>query len=158
MKRAQMNKLNKIIYFIFAVVFFIIFDSYFSNQLIKLGETVTNNSLIDIILVQNTGAAFSILENAPVILVLFAISAIILILVYGIRNIEKFSVFACYWAALLIAGISCNLYERLSLGYVTDFFKLKFIEFPVFNISDIFINVGVFALIVLIIKNKYLKK
>ena len=58
---------------------------------------------------------------------------------------------------MLIAGISCNLYERIEFGYVRDFFKLNFIDFPVFNISDIFINISVLALIIIIIKNKYLK-
>ena len=43
-------------------------------------------------------------------------------------------------------------------GYVRDFFKLNFVDFPVFNISDIFITIGVLALIVLIVKNKYLRK
>jgi signal peptidase II len=59
---------------------------------------------------------------------------------------------------MLISGIGCNLYERLHFGYVRDFIKLNFIDFPVFNISDIFINIGVIALIFIIIKNKYLKK
>lgn len=153
-----MTKINKLIYFVLALIFFILFDSYFSNLLIKSRFTVGENSLIDIVFVQNSGAAFSLLENAPLILILFAIFAILLIVVYGIRNIEKFSTIACFWAALLIAGIGCNLYERIAYGYVRDFFKLNFIDFPVFNISDIFINIGVIALIVLIIKNKYLKK
>ena len=64
---------------------------------------------------------------------------------------------AGFWAAMLIAGISCNMYERIVFGYVRDFFKLNFIEFPVFNISDIFINISVLAIIIIIIKNKYLK-
>ena len=135
-----------------------LFDIYFSNLIVNTYFTGFENGLVDIVFVQNTGAAFSLLENSPLILILFAIAAIVLIIAYGIRNIEKFSSFACFWTALLIAGIGCNLYERLSLGYVRDFFKLNFINFPVFNISDIFINIGVLALIVLIIKNKYLKK
>jgi len=49
------------------------------------------------------------------------------------------------------------LYERIYFGYVRDFFKLNFINFPVFNISDIFINISVILLIIIIIKNKYLK-
>ena len=49
------------------------------------------------------------------------------------------------------------MYERMAFGYVRDFFKLNFIDFPVFNISDIFINVGVIAIIVIILKNKYIK-
>ena len=156
--RVQMTKINKIIYFVIAVIFFIFFDFYFSNLIINSRFSLKENGIFDIIFVQNTGAAFSILENAPLILILFAVAAIFLITLYGIKHIDKFSAFACFWAALLIAGIGCNLYERLSYGYVRDFFKLNFIDFPVFNISDIFINIGVLALIVIILKNKYLKK
>ena len=153
-----MNKLSKIIYFIAAVAFFMLFDFYFSNLILQSVFSQIDNSLIEIVFVQNTGAAFSLLENAPILLIIFAIIAILLIIAYGMRNIEKFSSIACFWTALLIAGIGCNLYERIAFGYVRDFFKLTFVDFPVFNISDIFINIGVFALIVLIVKNKYLRK
>jgi len=153
-----MNKINKIIYFVIAVILFSAFDLYFSNLLINSGINFGENSLFDIIFVQNTGAAFSILDNSPFVLISFAIVAMLLIIIYGIRNIEKFSTLACFWTALLISGIGCNLYERLAFGFVRDFFKLNFIDFPVFNISDVFINIGVFALIIMIIKNKYLKK
>ena len=152
-----MNKISKIIYFIFAVAFFMFFDFYCANLLIN-SSFLAENKLFNIIFIQNTGAAFSLLENAPFILIIFAIVAILLIIIYGIKNIEKFSTFACFWAALLISGIGCNLAERILFGYVRDFIKLNFINFPVFNISDIFINIGVVALIVIIIKNKYLKK
>lgn len=153
-----MNKINKIVYFAITAIFFIIFDLYFSNILACLNNKISENDFLEVIYVQNTGAAFSLLESAPVVLVLFAISAILLIIIYGVKNIDKFSAFACFWTAMLISGISCNLYERLSFGFVRDFFNLKFINFPVFNISDIFINIGVLALIIIIIKNKYLKK
>lgn len=80
-----------------------------------------------------------------------------MILIYAFRNVEKFSTLAAFWLSMLISGIVCNLYERITLGYVQDFFKLNFIDFPVFNISDVFINIGVLALIIIIVKNKYLK-
>lgn len=153
-----MNKVNKILYFVITVIFFAIFDLCSSNLLINSRFNFSANDIFDIVFVQNTGAAFSLLENAPAVLIIFAIIAILMIIIYGIRNIEKFSVFACFWAAMLISGIGCNLYERLHFGYVRDFLKLSFVEFPVFNISDIFISVGVIALIIIIIKNKYLKK
>lgn len=154
-----MSKTNKIVYFVISVVFFIFFDLYFSNLILEsLRFNHNENSLVDLIFVQNTGAAFSILENSGVFLISFAILAILIILIYSIRNAEKFSVFAGFWAAMLVAGIGCNLYERIAFGYVRDFFKLTFIDFPVFNISDMFINISVIALIVIIIKNKYIKK
>lgn len=154
-----MNKRNKIIYFLISIIFFIIFNLYFSALILEdLRFKAPKTELFDLIFVQNTGAAFSILENYSLFLISFAIIAILLILIYTIRNIEKYSTFAGFWAAMLIAGISCNLYERVHFGFVRDFFKLNFINFPVFNISDIFINISVIALIVIIVKNKYLRK
>ncbi len=136
-----------------------VFDLYFSALILdSLRFKLEKNPFLDLIFVQNTGAAFSILENSNAFLIGFSIIAILLIMVYAIRNAEKFSTFAGFWAAMLVAGVSCNLYERIEFGYVRDFFKLNFIDFPVFNISDIFINIGVIALIVIIVKNTYLKK
>lgn len=44
--------------------------------------------------------------------------------------------------------------SELYLVNVRDFFELTFVNFPVFNISDIFINIGVIALIILILLKK----
>ncbi len=154
-----MNKLSKIIYFLVSIVFFVIFDVYFSELILNsLRFKVPHNDFLDLIFIQNTGAAFSILEDYKALLIVFSVVALIMIFSYIIKHAEKFSTFAGFWAAMLVAGIGCNLYERIAFGYVRDFFKLNFIDFPVFNISDIFINVGVLAIIVIIIKNKYLKK
>ena len=154
-----MSKTNKIIYFIISIIFFIVFDLYFSNLILNtLRFKTEENPILDLIFVQNTGAAFSLLENSTAFLIAFSIIAILTITIYSLKNAEKFSVFAGFWAAMLTAGIGCNLYERIVFGFVRDFFKLKFIDFPVFNISDIFINISVIALIVIIIKNKYLRK
>ena len=153
-----MNKFNKIVYFIVSVIFFMVFDLYFSELILnELRHNFVPNPLFDLIFVQNTGAAFSILEDYKLFLIIFSIVAILIILVYAAKHVEKFSTISGFWAAMLVAGISCNLYERIMFGYVRDFIKLNFIDFPVFNISDIFINVGVLALIVIIVKNKYLK-
>ena len=154
-----MSKTNKIIYFFVTTIFFIIFDFYFSNLI--LSTTINNfptNPILDLVFVKNTGAAFSILENFSLLLITFSIIAILLVIAFVIKNVEKFSTFAFFWTSMLISGIYCNLYERIHFGYVRDFFKLNFIEFPIFNISDIFINIGVIAIIIIIIKNKYLKK
>ena len=154
-----MTALNKIIYFSVSIIFFIVFDLYFSELILEsLRFKMVDNPILDLIFVQNTGAAFSILENFQLFLIVFSIIALLIVLVYAIRHAEKFSTFAGFWAAMLVAGISCNLYERLAFGYVRDFFKLNFIDFPVFNISDVFINISVIALIIIIIKNKYIKK
>ena len=117
-------------------------------------ETMPSNPVFDLIFIQNTGAAFSILENSKIFLISFSAFAILAMIIYLIKNIQKASTFAIFWASLLIAGVFCNMYERIVYGYVRDFFKLNFVDFPVFNISDIFINISVVAIVIIIITNE----
>ena len=117
-------------------------------------KTMPSNPVFDLIFIQNTGAAFSILENSKIFLISFSALSILAMIIYLIKNIQKASTFAIFWASLLIAGVFCNMYERIAYGYVRDFFKLNFIDFPVFNISDIFINISVVAIVIIIITNE----
>ena len=149
-----MSKTSKILYFIIALAFFIIFDIYFSNLILQYTPNFQENPVFDLVFVQNTGAAFSLLEDSRMFLIGFSIVAVCGIIIYLIKNISRVSVFTLYWVAMLIAGILCNTYERIVFGYVRDFFKLNFVNFPVFNISDVFINISVFAIVIIIIKNE----
>ena len=149
-----MTKASKISYFLVSIIFFIAFDIYFSNIMMSFVETMPSNPVFDLIFIQNTGAAFSILENSKIFLISFSAFAILAMIIYLIKNIQKASTFAIFWASLLIAGVFCNMYERIVYGYVRDFFKLNFIDFPVFNISDIFINISVVAIVIIIITNE----
>ena len=57
---------------------------------------------------------------------------------------------------LLFGGICGNLIDRLFIGYVRDFlsFKLFHYNYPVFNLADVFIVIGVFLLIIAIFKGE----
>ena len=154
-----MSKTSKIIYLVISLIFFVVFDLYFSELIVNNYRfNLPENPIFELSYVLNSGAAFNIFSNSKIFLILFAITAFLIIFVYAIKNIDKFSTIAGMWAAIMLAGIGCNLYERIAFGYVRDFFNLKFIDFPVFNISDVFINIGVLAIIIIIIKNKSLKK
>ena len=152
-----MSKTSKIIYFFVSIIFFILFDVFFSDVILNNLEKFPENSVLDLISIQNTGAAFSILQNSKLFLIAFSALAVLGIIIYTIKNIKKASTMALFWVSLLVAGIFCNMGERIIFGFVRDFFKLNFVNFPVFNISDIFINVSVFAIVVIIIKNNYSK-
>ncbi len=152
-----MSKTGKIIYFLISVVFFVLFDFILSNETIRSLTFLPANPVLDLVYVKNTGAAFSILQDARVFLICFSALAILFISFYTIKQIEKISGMALFWVSLLVAGIFCNMYERITLGFVRDFFKLNFVNFPVFNISDIFINVSVFAIVIIIIKHNFKK-
>lgn len=148
-----MSKTSKYIYFAICYAFFIFVNIYTSNIVV---ESLANgfkldNPVFSLNYVKNTGAAFSILKDAREILIILAVVALVLLIMYVIKHIKKISLKECFFIALLSGGIAGNLHERIAFGYVRDFFQINLFNFPVFNISDIFINVGVIALIILII-------
>lgn len=151
-----MKKASKFIYFVVCYVFFVFTDLYLSNIVVEnLSKGLKySNALFYLNYTKNTGAAFSILNNSRELLIILSMIALVLLALYVIKHLKAISLKACFFIALLSAGIAGNLHERIIYGYVRDYFQLNFINFPVFNISDIFINIGVIALIILILIKK----
>lgn len=150
------NKISKFLYLVVCFVFFLISDLYLSDLLVKnitRGYAFSSN-IIALNYVKNTGAAFSLLRDSREFLIIISVVALVLIFGYIIKHLKSISMKSIFFTSLLAAGIAGNLHERIVLGYVRDFFELKFVDFPVFNISDIFINIGVIALIILILIKK----
>ena len=102
----------------------------------------------------NTGAAFSMLQNSTFLLILIAFLVILLVLFYVFKCSEKISMLEISALGFITGGAIGNLLDRLLHYYVVDFIQLDFINFPVFNFADIFINIGVIILIVSIILNR----
>jgi len=146
-----MTKKSKIVYIFISIIFFILLNGYLSDLIILNGYKLLDNPIFSIMYVQNQGAAFNIFDGQKIFLIAFAIVAIIGILYYVIKHINNFSCMGLFLVSILISGIFNNMIERTMMGYVRDFIKLNFIDFPVFNISDIFINIGVFGLIILLL-------
>ncbi len=151
------KKISNFLYFIVCYVFFIYVNISLSNFIvyhIRDGYRFTSN-VISLHYVKNTGAAFSILQDSREILIILSVIALVLLFLYALKHIKSISMKSLFFIALLSAGIAGNLHERISLGYVRDFFEFSFVNnFPVFNVSDIFINIGVIALIILILLKK----
>tara|TARA_B100000212_G_C27289177_1_gene496496 strand:+ start:554 stop:1009 length:456 start_codon:yes stop_codon:yes gene_type:complete len=95
--------------------------------------------------VRNDGAAFNIFSGSRVFLSFISIISSI-ILSYFIFISEN-KLINKYGLAFILAGSLGNGIDRILNGYVIDFIKIKFIDFPVFNISDIVINIGVLILL-----------
>ncbi len=111
--------------------------------------------LFSLTYVQNDGAAFSMLEGQQWLFALiFLIFTVLLIWEFRKKTLplKKFE----YWCiAAVYAGGLGNMIDRIRLGYVVDMIKTEFINFPVFNVADIFITCGCIALMVhLIFFNK----
>ena len=100
--------------------------------------------------VKNTGAAWSMLAGQRVFLSLLAAVAILVMIFYMNKMLKEDNKLSAFALALMIAGAAGNLIDRLMFGYVRDFlnFYIFGYDFPVFNVADICLSVGVFLLII----------
>lgn len=143
----------------YVIALFILIIDQISKSLFEvffnLNESVkVFNNFFYITTVHNTGGAWSILENHGYFFIIFSVVALVLLikLMFSFKNNLRNNIaFAC-----TCAGILSNLADRIFLGYVRDFldFRLFGYNYPIFNIADIAIVVGVFLLIIAIIKGE----
>lgn len=100
--------------------------------------------------VKNTGAAFSILEDATLFLIMLSIVFVLIIDKYIKKEVETFSKLSIIAFGIIIGGIFGNLLDRVMYRSVIDFLSFQFgnYNFPIFNIADIGITVGVFILLI----------
>lgn len=97
--------------------------------------------IMDLTYVQNTGAAFSILEEHTWLLtILSAVIAAGLIFLLVKKAVTH--PFGKVSLALIIGGASGNLIDRVAFGFVTDMFRTLFMSFAVFNVADICVVIG----------------
>lgn len=128
------------------------------DQLIKMGVSSLSNNIevikdfFYITYAENTGAAFSILNNSRFFLILMGICAVIMIFIFFINN-KKQTKLSIASYGILLGGIVGNLFDRIKYGYVIDYldFKIFGYNFPIFNLADIAIVIGCFLLIIMII-------
>lgn len=109
--------------------------------------------------VENRGAAFGILQNQRLF---FIISTVVLVafLIYMIIFNKKVTTVTKLTLSLILSGAIGNFIDRLRLGYVIDFVDVRFgdfYDFPVFNVADSCLVVGVIILVILILFNKFEK-
>lgn len=98
----------------------------------------------------NQGAAFSILTGQRIFLIIITILIIILLLSYLKKNFPKDKL-TKFSFALILGGSLGNLIDRIVRGSVIDFldFKIFTYNFPIFNLADTFITIGVILLIII---------
>ena len=100
----------------------------------------------------NTGAAFSLFSNATIFLLVLSIVCLIAYLLFEYLTMDNKRGYTYYIAtALMVAGTVGNMVDRVAFGYVRDFIKLEFIDFPIFNIADCALTVGVILLAIWLI-------
>ena len=143
------TSIGKYLFFIASFAFWM-FLALFTSKLIV--DNITSghqysNAIFSLHYLKNTGAAFSLLQNAREFLIIVSIVATTFLFMFVHNNIKSINLISVSFIALLGAGIMSNCHERIVLGYVSDYIHLNFMNFPIFNVADIFITIGVIALV-----------
>lgn len=110
-----------------------------------------SGSLINLTYLENRGAAFGILQDKRILFVILTLAIVLYLLYYFITNLKSNPLVLNIAFSLIISGALGNFYDRLFQGYVVDFIEFAFVDFPVFNIADIFVTVGCGLLIIYIL-------
>lgn len=112
---------------------------------------------------ENTGAAWSIFQGKVYILAVLSIAFLIALVIFNYHFKEKTKLYMISYG-LVVSGAVGNLIDRVLLGYVRDFVQLNFINFPIFNIADAALTIGMICLSVFLlfvypkVENKSLDK
>ena len=117
---------------------------------LEKSKTIIPN-LLNFTLVKNKGAAFSLFSNSTNILTIISILTSLLLITVILKFPQK-SFWNSIGLALLLGGTVGNGIDRFFKGYVLDFLDLVPINFPIFNVADISINIAIICFIIDIIK------
>ena len=143
------------LYFVSLSIFIVLIDQFTKYLMFYNKKLFINKDflLFKLDFVKNYGAAFNIFSGSRIFLSLISILFSIL-LIYLIFRKNTLNLFDLYSYSFILGGTIGNGMDRIYRGFVIDFINLNIINFPVFNIADISINIGFIFLLYNIFKNK----
>ena len=148
------TKYNKFYFILISLIIFLS-DQYTKHIMSLNYKSLVNKDIIFFSLdyVKNYGAAFNLFSGSRIFLSLVSLTITIFLLYIMLKrnNISKIDLFSY---SFILGGSIGNGYDRISKGYVVDFINLNFIDFPIFNVADISINIGLIIIIYSFIKYK----
>ncbi len=119
-----------------------------------ISSTVFIKGFMDFTFVENRGAAFGILEGQRWFFVVITV-IISVAIIYAFLKLpnKKEYMYLRVSLVLILSGAIGNVIDRFFRGYVVDFFEFTFINWPVFNVADIYVVVGtmLFAFLLLFV-------
>jgi len=150
----MINKVQTKYYFIIFSFFIIIIDQFTKYLMYYNYKTFVNKDFIFFKLdfVKNYGAAFNIFSGSRIFLSMISIIISIILLSLIVKKYTT-NILDLYSYSFMLGGTIGNGIDRIYRGFVIDFINLNFINFPVFNIADITINIGFILIIYSIFKN-----
>ena len=158
--------LSKNFYISFSIVALIYFldriTKIFVIQLDKnnLGSDIFNSAYLNIVLIWNKGIAFGLFSfNEAYLYNILSLIISIIVVILVLMSLKSYG-FNRYSLLMVIGGALGNLHDRIFFNAVPDFIDLHIGNFHwfIFNVSDIFITLGVISMIILELANNKTKK
>ena len=150
----MINKIQTKIYFLSLSVFIVLIDQFTKYLMFHNKKLFINKDflLFKLDFVKNYGAAFNIFSGSRIFLSLIIIlfSILLIYLIFRKNSLNKLEL---YSYSFILGGTIGNGIDRIYKGFVVDFINLNIVNFPVFNIADISINIGFIFLLYNIFKN-----
>ncbi|EEU88031.1 signal peptidase II [Enterococcus faecalis] len=126
-------------------------SKYLTVQNISLGETKEFiPGFLSLTHLRNTGAAWSLLEGKMIFFYVITVIVSVVIIYLLIKNYKK-SVWYSVGLSFVLAGAIGNFIDRVRLGYVVDMLQTDFMNFPIFNVADSTLVVGVICIFIYLI-------
>lgn len=102
----------------------------------------------------NTGAAFSLLSERTLLITLLSAALLVAVYLIAAKTMRLTAPAKAAFACLIGGGVG-NLIDRLLFSAVTDYIRLLFFRFPVFNLADILITCSIAFLMILVMTGKH---
>jgi signal peptidase II len=151
----MITKIHTKFYFLYLSIFITLIDQFTKYLIFYNTKKFINKDflLFRLDFVKNYGAAFNIFSGNRIFLSLISIffSILLIYLILRKKTLNQYDILAY---SFILGGTIGNGLDRILKGFVIDFINLTFINFPVFNIADISINVGFIFLVYRIFKHK----
>lgn len=148
------------LYYIFAAVIIGIdqWTKYLTVTHIPLHDVVeVVPGVLSWMYLQNSGAAWSILEGQMWFFYLITL-VIVGVIIYYLQKYGKNSRLLSIALAFILAGAVGNFIDRLRIEYVVDMIRLEFIDFPIFNVADMSLSIGVALMLLYVVLDETDKK
>ena len=108
------------------------------------------DGILELNFLKNSGAAFGMLQNQKVFFILVAVLILLIIayVLFRMPDDKKYNVMH-FLLVLIASGAAGNMIDRVRQDYVVDFIYFVIINFPIFNVADIYVTVSTFLFVVL---------
>ena len=108
------------------------------------------DGVLEVNFLKNSGAAFGLLQNQKVVFILVAVMILcsIAYVLFRMPDDKKYNIMHIL-LVMIASGAAGNMIDRVRNDYVVDFIYFVIINFPIFNVADIYVTVSTFLFVIL---------